>query len=326
MPINYHYNRRNRNFLNRKVSEALPEHITTDFTKFVDFLETYYQQLDSDGTTSFGNDIKQLFQLRDAGSTPQINNLISDIAAGLPNGDNFTDARYAVRRLAELQRNKGTRFSIEEFFRLFFQDRIVVEYPKDDLFIVGAGDSNVPASLIGPESLKVIQNGKLFQVFSILIKTALSSNTWEALYKKFIHPAGFFFAGEITSDTEANLNLGLMPISIEDSAPGPKIVSEGSTPAVAPFVQLTALIDSDNNGTPDFRMGLDQLVSVYQNLTLQDLEKFYSSTSQLITPNSFTFDDSNIRDSAANATPDFSLATETMDNEIFGNYLIDSTF
>ena len=41
MTINYHYNRRNRNFLNRKVSEALPEHITSDFTKFVDFLETY---------------------------------------------------------------------------------------------------------------------------------------------------------------------------------------------------------------------------------------------------------------------------------------------
>ena len=100
MPINYHYNRRNRNFLNRKVSEALPEHITSDFTKFVDFLETYYQQLDSDGTTSFGNDIRQLFQLRDAGSTPQLNNLISEIAAGLPNGDNFTDARYAARRLA----------------------------------------------------------------------------------------------------------------------------------------------------------------------------------------------------------------------------------
>jgi len=326
MPINYHYNRRNRNFLNRKVSEALPEHITSDFTKFVDFLETYYKQLDSDGTTSFGNDIRQLFQLRDAGSTPQLNNLISEIAAGLPNGDNFTDARYAVRRLAELQRNKGTRFSIEEFFRLFFQDKIVVEYPKDDLFIVGAGDSNVPASLIGPESLKVIQNGKLFQVFSILIKTALSSNTWEALYKKFIHPAGFFFAGEITSDTQATGNITAQGFLNDEDSGAITFISQASIPPAAPFVQLTALIDSGGDATNDFRVGLDQLVSVYQNLTPTQIDKFYSSTSQLITPNSFTFDDSNIRDSAANATPDFSLVTETMDNEIFGNYLIDSTF
>ena len=326
MPINYHQDRRNKNLLVRKVSEALPEHITSDFTTFVKFLETYYEQLDSDGTTSFGNDIRQLFQSRDIGSTPQLNSLISEIAAGLPNGDNFTTPRYAARRLAELQRNKGTRFSIEEFFRLFFQDRITVEYPKDSLFIVGAGDSSVPASLIGPESLKVIQNGQLYQVFSILIKTALSSNTWEELYKKFIHPAGFFYAGQITSDTEANLNLGLMPNVIEDSSPGPKIIGEALTAPIAPFAQLTALIDSDGDTNNDYRVGVDQLVSVYQNLTMQDLEKFYSSTSQLITPNSFTFDDSNIRDSAANATPDFSLVTETMDNEIFGNYLIDSTF
>ena len=86
------------------------------------------------------------------------------------------------------------------------------------------------------------------------------------------------------------------------------------------------MIDSGGDATNDFRVGLDQLVSVYQNLTPAQIDKFYSSTSQLITPNSFTFDDSNIRDSAANATPDFSLVTETMDNEIFGNYLIDSTF
>ena len=95
---------------------------------------------------------------------------------------------------------------------------------------------------------------------------------------------------------------------------------------VAPFAQLTALIDSDQNGTDDFRVGLDQLVSVYQTLTPTQIDTFYSSISELIGPNSFKFDDSDIVDSAANARPDFSLSTETMDNEIFGNYLIDSTF
>ena len=61
----------------------------------------------------------------------------------------------------------------------------------------------------------------------------------------------------------------------------------------------------------------------YQNLTPSQIDQFYGSAAELITPSSFTFDDS---DSAGGIRPDISLATETMDNEIFGNYLIDSTF
>ena len=319
MAINYHHNRRPKNFLNRKVREALPEYFVSEYPKLVTFLETYYEDLDSDSQTSFGNEIRQLFSLRDIGETTQLNSLISEIASGLPNGDNFRDPRISARRLAELQRNKGTKFSIQEFFRMFFQEAIQVEFPKRDLFIVGD-------SKIGPESLKKIQNGQLFQIFSILIKTGLSTNTWSELYKKFIHPAGFFFGAQITSDKEANAGIGSMPIVILDSSVGPTISSEASMLALAPFTQLTALIDSDQNGSNDFRVGLDQLVSVYQSLTPTQIDKFYSSISELIGPNSFKFDDSDIGDSAANARPDFSLSTETMDNEIFGNYLIDSTF
>ena len=315
MAINYHHNRRPKNFLNRKVREALPEYFVEEYPKLVTFLETYYEDLDSDSQTSFGNEVRQLFSLRDIGETTQLNSLISEIASGLPNGDNFTDPRISARRIAELQRNKGTKFAIQEFFRMFFQEAIEVEFPKKDLFIVGN-------SKLGPESLKKIKNGQLFQIFSILIKTGLSTNTWSELYKKFIHPAGFFFGAQITSDTEANAGIGAMPIVVLDSSVGPSITSEASMTAVAPFAQLTALIDSDQNGTDDFRVGLDQLVSVYQTLTPTQIDTFYSNISELIGPNSFKFDD----DSDGSARPDFSLSTETMDNEIFGNYLIDSTF
>ena len=40
----------------------------------------------------------------------------------------------------------------------------------------------------------------------------------------------------------------------------------------------------------------------------------------------FTFDDSSIRDSDENATPDFSMTLETMDNEIFTRRVTDSAF
>ena len=319
MAINYHHNRRPKNFLNRKVREALPEYFVDEYPKLVTFLEKYYEDLDSDSQTSFGNEVRQLYSLRDIGETTQLNSLISEIASGLPNGDNFTDPRISARRIAELQRNKGTKFAIQEFFRMFFQEAIDVEFPKKDLFVVGE-------SKLGPKSLKRIQNGQLYQIFSILIKTSLSTNAWSELYKKFIHPAGFFFGAQITSDTEANAGIGAMPIVVLDSSVGPSITSEASMTAIASFAQLTALIDSDQNGTDDFRVGLDQLVSVYQTLTPTQIDKFYSSVSELIGPNSFKFDDSDIGDSAGAARPDFSLSTETMDNEIFGNYLIDSTF
>ncbi len=319
MSIEYHHSRRPKNFIHRKVSEALPEYFGGDYPKFITFLEKYYQFLDSDGTHSFGKDVKQSFDLRDVHATQQLNNLISEIASGLPNGDAFTDPRYSATRLAELQRNKGTRFAVEEFFRLFFQEAVEVEFPKKDIFTVGS-------SKIGPDSLKIIQNGQLYQVFSVLIKTALSTNTWEELYKKFMHPAGFFIGTRIVSDTEADAGIGLMPLAILDSSAGPTVTSEAVITLLSPFTQMTALLDSDGNGTNDFRVGLDQLVSVYQTLTATQLDKFYGSINTLIGVNSFKFDDSDIGDSAGTSRPDFSLTTETMDNEMFSNYLIDSTF
>ena len=86
---------------------------------------------------------------------------------------------------------------------------------------------------------------------------------------------------------------------------------------------MTALYDS---GGRSYRASLVDTISKYQDLTANDINKFYHSVEQLITPNSFTFDDSNTRVSVATATPDFSLTLETMDNEMFTRYTSDSSF
>tara|TARA_A100001388_G_scaffold227486_1_gene178866 strand:+ start:11272 stop:12234 length:963 start_codon:yes stop_codon:yes gene_type:complete len=311
--INYSSFRRPYNFLDRKVRDALPEHFTTDYPKFITFLEKYYDFLDSDGASSFDHNLRALFQLRDTQSIPDnfLPNLISEIAAG-NTGDNFTDANFYAQRIHELHRTKGTRFSIEEFFRAFFQVNADVEFPKKDIFTLGH-DSSGPLSKIGPESNKFIRNNALYQIFSILIKSPLSQSTWLELYKKFVHPAGFYIAGSVVTDVEASIS-PLAPLSIFDSSVGPTLVSEVIEDVVAPFTQLTALFDSD--GTT-FRSRLDEKVSEYQALTAQELEKFYSNVDEITTAKSFTFDDSDVRDSAGGSTPDFSLDVETMDNEQF---------
>jgi len=319
MSIDYHSQRRLKNFNVRKVREALPEFYTTEFPTLVTFLEKYYDFLDSaDGTHAFGDDTRRIFATKDIRETPEdrLDNLITEISGGLKSGDIFSDARYAATRIAELTKLKGSRFSMEEFFRLFFQQRAEVEYGKESIFFIG--DS---ASQIGVESLKFIQNDELFQTFGLLIKTGISVNNWSELYKKYVHPAGFYFAGQVISDAEA-VNPVLAPLSIFDSS-DTTVVSEALNPMQGLFTQLTSLVESD--GGLVRQSNLNELVSDYGNLSLDQLNTTYHTLRQVITPNSFTFDDSSIRDSDENATPDFSLNLETMDNDLFTSQA-DSSF
>lgn len=321
MSIDYKSKRRFKSFQNRKVREALPEFYTSEFPTLVTFLEKYYNFIDSaDGTHAFGSNAQQFFTKKDIKEMPAnlLNNLVSELGGGLKTGENFTDRRYALTRLADLARLKGSRFSLEEFFRLFFQQRAEVEYGKESMFLIG--DS---ASQIGVDSIKFIQNNELFQTFGLLIKTEISVDTWSELYKKFVHPSGFFFAGQVVSDTEA-ITSPIGEISVPDSAADPVIISEAILSVTLPFVQSTILIDSEGSNVR--QSNLNELVSDYQNFSLSDLDTTYHTVKQIITPNSFTFDDSSIRDSDENATPDFSLTLETMDNEIFTRRVTDSSF
>lgn len=318
--INYHYNRRPRNFLRRKVRESLPEHFTQDYPKLVTFLEKYYEYLDSDGASSFNHKLKRIYHSRDTQevSSDLLVYLIQEIAGG-NTGGNFTDPNFYAQRIHELHRTKGSRFSIEEFFRAFFQVHPEVVYPKEDIFTIGH-DSAGPLSKIGAESNKFIRNNGLYQVFSILVKSPISQVTWLELYKKFVHPAGFYIAGQVVTDVEAVGTL-TAPLAIEDSA-NRKVISSATIAAQAPFTQLTALFDS-SDGTI-FRARLDEKVTEYQSLTATQLQGFYRNVDEVITANSFTFDDSGLGnglgglgDSADAARPDFSLDLETMDNEQF---------
>jgi hypothetical protein len=321
MSIDYKSKRRFKSFQNRKVREALPEFYTSEFPTLVTFLEKYYNFIDSaDGTHAFGSNAQQFFTKKDIKEMPAnlLNNLVGELGGGLKTGENFTDRRYALTRLADLAKLKGSRFSLEEFFRLFFQQRAEVEYGKESMFLIG--DS---ASQIGIDSIKFIQNNELFQTFGLLVKTEISVDTWSELYKKFVHPSGFFFAGQVVSDTEA-ITSPIGEISVPDSAADPVIISEAILSVTLPFVQSTVLIDS--GGGTVRQSDLNELVSDYQNFSLSDLDTTYHTVKQIITPNSFTFDDSSIRDSDENATPDFSLTLETLDNEIFTRRVTDSSF
>lgn len=303
--------RRPINFINRSVKEVLPEHFTTDYPDLIQFLEYYYDFLDSDGQSSFGTEIQQLFTLRDISETPTeyLDRLIAELGAGLQNGDAFRNARFTARRFADHYRNKGSRFSVEEFFRAFFQQEVEVLYPKVDIFTVGR-------DAIGYNSQKYIQDYGRYQIYSILLKVGLGVPTYRELYKKFAHPAGFYFEGIVAVEGEADLGFDNMPISVADSA-FVTLIGEANIEFDL-FNSTTGLTDS---GGTNIRYNINQLVNLYSTLTPTQLNNYYSNIAEFITPNSFTMDDS-----GDSNTPLMSLTLETMDNNMFRRYASDSSY
>lgn len=304
--------RRLTNLHNRSVKEVLPEHFTSDYPNLVQFLEYYYDFLDSDGGSAFGTEINQLFSIRDITETPSeyLDQVIAELGAGLQNGDLFNDPRFVSRRFADHYRNKGSRFSVEEFFRSFFQQEVEVLYPKADIFTVGR-------DAIGYDSQKFIQDYKKYQVFSILLKVGLGVSTYRELYKKFAHPAGFYFEGIVAVEGEADLGFDNMPISLADEDGSISLVGEANID-ISLFSSTTGLTDSAGVG---IRYNIDQLINLYSTLTAQEINYYYSSIAEFISPNSFTMDDS-----GDSNTPLMSLSTETMDNNMFTRYTSDSAF
>ena len=306
--------RRDLSFTKPRVKEVLPEFYQSDYPTLVTFLEKYYQYLDSSGTGAFNTDIKNLVTIRDINQTEDkfLDLLVSEIGNGISAASFFEQPRLMTQLLADFYRVKGSLVSIEGFFRSFFNAEVVIEYPKDQLFTVGESE-------IGAESLKFLISNTLYQTFSILIKSGISVSDYEELYKRFVHPAGFFFAGQ--AQLEASDSIGLSAPGSEDlldSASGKSLVlgDAASTQTGTAFAQLTGLYDSSGQ---DIRITTSEIITEYKDLSSNELDSFYDNIAQLLSPNSFKFDDS-----SNDARPDTSLTTETMDNSMFTRYLSDS--
>ena len=301
--------RRNIDFRKRSIKEALPEYFASDYPDLIQVLDYYYDFMDSDGKDAFDKEIHQLYTIRDIGETPtEYLNLLINETTSLQGGGLFKEPRFTMRRFAESYRNKGSRFSLEEFFQAFYQQPATVEYPKKDIFIVAD-------SKIGYDSGKFITDNARYQIFSILVKVGLGTSQYETLYKKFVHPAGFYFEGEVTTEAEANLNIDSQIASIPGDFTG--ILEAQAVLEPEFFTSMTGLVDS---GDRTYRYDLNLLVSAFQELTAAEIDAQYSSIAQLVTPNSFTTDDSDT------IRPSLDNIVETIDNDMFTRYLSDSSF
>lgn len=317
-------NRRLLNYKTSKVKEVLPEFFQSEYPSFINFLEAYYDFMDSDDASSFDTEIHNLYSLRDISETPTkyLNQIISELGSGLANGDLFNDPRFTTKRFADLYREKGSEKSVREFFRAFFGQEVEIKFPKNDLFIVGE-------SRVGTDSLRFIQNYAKYQLYSIVLRVGLGTDQYKDLYKKFIHPAGWYFEGEASLEGEAILSPFARAwkdsTDIAKEAVEPlSLVSE--VVLDEPEISATQIAIYDSNGTTFGGDDLINFISEYQTKTIEELDRFFASSKELYDINSFKFDDS---DDTVNNGPDFSMEYDsyvTFDKTMFSRYITDSAF
>ena len=284
------YGRLDTNLRKSIVDEVLPEHFREDYPVLIDFIEAYYEHLDSGD--NFGGIIEELQTIRDYEDTDleRLNLMFDEIALGVSQTQ-FTFPREAIRNFGNFFRVKGSEYSVNGFFRGFFNEEIEIIYPKERLFRVGN-------STIGIEDAYKLQDGALNQIFSILIRSPITIDKWETLYRNFVHPSGFYLGAEVVLeglpkvtigtaqsvvDLRANITNVYSTASMGDSAQGEVIGMLGYPEAFAPLYDG---LDSDRvnpdalPGDPATfklrdRYSLYRNLNDYQNLTIQQVMKYY---------------------------------------------------
>jgi len=316
----------NRTLLNlhrAEIEKVLPAYFAEDYPNLIQLFEEYYKWLDS--ADNPGGQIKRLYASRDATQVPDnlLEHLEDELLLGQSYFGGFINKREAVKFSNTLYRSKGTKYSIEQFFRAFFGVDPQITYPKEKIFMVGpsidydADSTNsagqqvkFEASKIGPESYRYITDDKLYQVLSILIRTSIPRSKWNDVYKLFVHPSGMYIGSEIlleainlawdgfSHNRERENNGAISTIQLDRGEQIPEFVVLEGVGLIEPFIypSLTMLDNGDVGTQPVIRQGDDtflnrRILSYSQLSSIERLSTGYNLR-DLISPNSLRFDDS----------------------------------
>ncbi len=287
--INRHY-RSDPSFHRHQITQVLPEFFQEQYPRLIQFLEKYYEYTGEDGSISFNEQVHHLFGIRDISDSEMytLDLLIEELSDGLQSSSFYQNPRLMARLLSNFYRAKGTGISVEQFFKAFFGEGVEISYPKRDIFIL---NDSPGGSLIGPKSLHFIQDNKKYQILSILLKTSMSLSDYEILYKKMVHPAGFYLAASVETQGIADLDLKAGPTTDPLEIPNYAILLQG-LPLSSGTVPKYSLLTMEENDPVDRRnqteknTGEGPVVS-----SLETLEKFEDTTLEEIVGDYITVDE-----------------------------------
>lgn len=263
-------NRTDLNLFKNEIDNVLPEYFKEDFPNIKSLFEAYYEFMDSADNPS--GQIKRLYSSRDATQVPDklLQYLEDELLLGQAYFGGFLNKREAIKFSNTLYRSKGTKYSIEQFFRGFFGQDPQILYPKENIFKVGpaidyeqdsinTGGQQVKefASVIGPESRKFITDDKLYQVMSVLVRIGIPLKDWVDTYKLFVHPAGVYLGSELLLELVNDIGL-----SIDQDEIGDPITEQISSEEIAAMsmqaeTSMTLLLADSATGIRRFATGTE---------------------------------------------------------------------
>ena len=296
----------------KHVTSVLPEFFQTEYPKFAKFLDAYYDYSDSDVSPT--NLIDELFLNRDI--TQVDIDLLSFIEDELLLGqqffEGFRNKREAADYSSTLYKSKGTKYSIEQFFRVFFNSFVDVIYTKENVFIVGnahdlkkekenhnagitpyAPEITISASRIGPDEQRYLTDDKLYQKYALLVKSTLPIDTWRDIYKLFVHPAGMYVAGEVQLVGIAEPDYLIMPPGIADST-GPQFTGVADV-AIFQFNATNHIVQQILPTQQTFTLAPIQLGQMQGgNMTLAEFDRNFDTLAEGNNAGSQTMDEDSV--------------------------------
>jgi hypothetical protein len=295
--------RREINLSQYEVKKILPEYFQEEYPVLITFLEKYYQQLDSDSPVEL---LHHLYEKKDIIQTDAdlLQFIEDELLLGQSYFKGFSNPRAASEFASTLYRAKGSKFSIEQFFRMFYNEDPDVIYGKDLIF-----NLNDPTSLVG-QGDKRITNNKLYQIFAILIKIGLPVSNWEEIYKLFVHPSGMYLEGLTQLVGNGNIGVDNMPPVIPSPPTPVTVIGQGFTIPTA-LGEGTEIFVGDNENDK-YRVNFRDTIELYQELTISEISKQYSTIIEQVESKSPTLDEDHDADSSGIG---LSNTFETMDQE-----------
>lgn len=307
-------NRRAIAFPDHKIADVLPEFFSSEYPKLITLLKEYYHFEDTDDSPV--RLIHSLFYNRDITQTDLdlLTYIEDELLLGQSYFEGFTDKRAAAKYSNTLYRSKGTKYSIQQFFRIFFGVDPDIIYTKENVFTL-----NDSASQIGFNSQKFITNDKLYQKFAILIKTDIPFSQWREEYKLFVHPAGMYVGSEVQIVSSVEDAIIAPTVTIEPPPP----LSVFGTGLLGDFAvtDITSLVDDiyvDSDGI--LSRIRPELISVdkFGDEFVDEINNQYSSLREAQIASSPTFDDSDeVGTNGMDLSNNFFFETLDQDRHVF---------
>lgn len=213
--------RRNLDFIRRRVREAIPAQVLTDNANLDSFINAYYDYLWQENNVGLSEKIKNISAARDPDESEFLTQLKSDLAKDFPSTTSVDD-RTLLRMLYLFYLSKGSTEAIETYFKVFLNTtNVEVLYPKDNMLRTSDGKWNNDEQRFEntdgflSESSIVLQDSFYFQLYSYVIKSGVSIIDWGNAFQKLVHPAGWEFFGEVELLGEAFFKEGIKSPTVQ---------------------------------------------------------------------------------------------------------------